>query len=136
MGITVIGTKGTMSIRFEDSQSPPLRPLRISRLPGPPEDESQFELVSLTEDRIIPGAEPLDYSLSGQKDIPRSKMFVQSNRFAVWDLMRAIEEDRQPISNVYNARLAVEMICGIYASGLSRCAVDFPITDREHPLGE
>jgi len=60
MGITVIGTEGTLSIRFEDSRDRPLRPLRISRLPGPPEDESHFEIVPLTEDRTIPGAEPLD----------------------------------------------------------------------------
>jgi predicted dehydrogenase len=136
MGITVIGTKGTLSMRFEDSSGPPLRPLRISRLLGPPEDESDFEIVPLTEDRVIPGAAPLEYSLAGQEDIPRAKMFLESNRFAVWDLMRAIEEDRQPVSNVYNARLALEMIHGIYASHLARGFVEFPLTDRAHPLGE
>jgi len=50
--------------------------------------------------------------------------------------MRAIDEDRQPVSNVYNARLALEMIYGIYASHLSRGVVEFPLTDRTHPLGE
>jgi hypothetical protein len=63
-------------------------------------------------------------------------MFLDSNRFAVWDLMRAIEENRQPVSNVYNARLALEMIYGIYASHLTTAMVRFPITDRTHPLGE
>lgn len=135
MGITVIGAKGTLSIRFEDAGDRPLRPLRISRTPGPPEDESRFEIVPLTEDRAIPGAEPLDYSLCGQKDIPRAPFFLESNRFAVWDLMRAIEEDRQPVSNIYNARLAVEMIQAIYASSLSRSVVTFPLADRAHPLG-
>jgi predicted dehydrogenase len=136
MGLTVSGTKGTLSMRFEDSDTPPLRPLRISRLAGPPEDESDFEVVPLTESRHIPGAAPLEYSLCGQPDIPKARMFLQSNRFAVWDLMQAIEEGRQPVSNVYNARLALEMICGIYAAHLARTVVTFPLEDRAHPLGE
>jgi hypothetical protein len=32
--------------------------------------------------------------------------------------------------------LAQEMICGIYASGLSKRAVSLPLEDRKHPLGE
>ena len=123
-------------MRFEDAYERPRRPLRISRLPGPPEDEPRFEVVPLTDDRTIPGAAPLDYSLLGQQDIPRAKILMQSNRFAVWDLMRAIEEDRQPVSNVYNARLALEMIYGIYAAHLVRGVVDVPLADRTHPLGD
>jgi hypothetical protein len=135
MGITVIGTEGALSMRFRDGGGPEAR-LRISRHPGPPEDASCYEEVSLTEDRVIPGAEPLDYSLCGQKDIPAARFFLEANRFAVWDLMRAIEEDRQPVSNVYNARLALEMIYGIYAAHLSRGMVSFPLEERRHPLGD
>jgi predicted dehydrogenase len=134
MGIAVIGTKGTLSLRFEDEVA--RRCLRISRRPYPSEDDSHFEEVPLTEDRAIPGAEPLDYSLCGQRDIPKATFFLESNRFAVWDLVRAIEEDRQPVSSIYNARLAAEMIYGVYASHLSRSVVRFPLTDRTHPLGE
>ena len=134
MGIAVIGTKGTLSMRFEDGAARSC--LRISRRPCPPEDDSHFEEVPLTEHRTIPGAEPLDYSLCGQRDIPSATFFLDSNRFAVWDLMRAIEEDRQPVSNIYSARLALEMIHGVYASHLSRGVVSFPLTDRTHPLGE
>lgn len=132
MGISVIGTKGILSVRY-DAQD---RPLRISRSFGPPEDESHFEIIPLTEDRIIPGAAPLEYSLNGQKDVPKAKMFLESNRFAVCDLMCSIEKDRQPISNIYDARLALEMIYGIYASSLSKGIVNFPFSVREHPLGE
>jgi predicted dehydrogenase len=134
MGIAVIGTKGTLTMRFEDAS--PRSTLRISRRPGPPEHYSNFEDLPLTEYRTIPGAEPLEYSLCGQRDIPQATFFLESNRFAVWDLMRAVVEDRQPVSNIYNARLAVEMIQGVYASHLSRAAVRFPLTDRTHPLGE
>lgn len=133
MGVTVVGTEGALSLRFVD---PGERKLRLSRYPGPVEDAGRFEDVPLVEDRVIPGAAPLDYSLCGQPDIPATGYFLEANRFAVWDLMCAIEEGRQPVSNVYNARLAQEMICGIYASHLQRARVTFPLADRAHPLGE
>lgn len=135
MGITVVGTDGAISMRFNDSAGPESK-LRISRRVGPVEDETAYEGVPLTEDRVIPGAEPLDYSLCGHPDIPHAKFFRDTSRFAVWDLMRAIEEGRQPVSNVYNARLAQEMIQGIYAAHLSGRVVRFPLEDRTHPLGE
>lgn len=133
MGITVIGTEGSLSMRFADTND---AVLRISRRPGPPEDHSHYEEVPLKEERVIPGAEPLDYSLCGQRDIPRAKRFLENNRWAAWDLLCAIEEGRQPVSNVTNARLVVEMIQGIYASAVSGARVTFPLADRAHPLGE
>lgn len=134
LGITVIGSEGTLSMRFSDSTT--RSPLRISRRPVPPEDETCYEEVPLTETRVIPGAAPLELDLCGQPDIPNEKRFLTNNRFAAWDLIQSIEEDRQPISNVYNARLVVEMICGIYASALQGRVIPFPLEDRRHPLGE
>jgi hypothetical protein len=61
-------------------------------------------------------------------------MFLKSNRYAVWDLMRSIEEDRQPVSNMYNARLALEMIYAVYTSQLTGSVIRFPLADRKHPL--
>jgi len=135
MGITVIGSTGALSLRFRDIGGPEAR-LRLCRRPAPPDGDSVFEDVPLTEDRVIPGAAPLDYSLCGHRDIPQAPFFLEANRFAVWDLMCAIEEGRQPVSNVYHARLAQEMICAIYASSLSRRVVTFPLAERTHPLGE
>lgn len=135
MGVTVIGSKGTLSLRFRDMAGPEA-PLRISRRPAPPEDDTCYEEVPLEETRTIPGAAPLDYSLRSQPDIPGTKFFLEANRFAVWDLLCAIEEGRQPVSNVYNAGLALEMIYGIYASHLARSWVTFPLADRSHPLGD
>jgi predicted dehydrogenase len=131
MGTTVIGTKGALSMRFCDGNMPEAK-LMISRTPGPLEANACFEEVPLTEERIIPGAEPLDYSL--QKFAAGAAWFFESNRYAAWDLMCAIEEDRLPVSNVYNGRLTLEMIYGIYASSLSRSVVNFPLTERIHPL--
>lgn len=93
-------------------------------------------LTDLNEEAVAKAAEPFDCSLCGQRDIPGATFFPEANRFAAWDLICAIEEDRQPVSNAYNARLALEMIYGIYASHLRRCAVSFPLEDRAHPLGE
>ena len=133
MGITVVGTEGVLSLRFDDYDT---RRPRISRGPGALEYGRCFEDVALTEDRNIPGAEPLDYSLCGQPDIPSATFFLEANRFAAWDLIRAIEEDRRPVSSAYNARLTQEMIQGIYAAHLSGGRVGFPLEDRAHPLGE
>jgi predicted dehydrogenase len=132
MGIAVVGTKGTLSLRFDDRND---ATLKISRLPSPPDAEACFEDVKVVDKRSIPGAEPLDYSLRGVQT-PSASMFLEGNRYGVWDLMCSIEEDRQPVSNMYNARLALEMIYGIYASHLARKAIDFPLADRSHPLGD
>lgn len=134
MGITVSGTKGALSMRFNDCV-PYEAGLRISRINAPPEDHACYEKVELTETRKIPGAKPLDYSVCGKLfGLPRKTLFLDSNRYAAWDLMCAIEEDRQPISNVYNARVVVEMIYGIYASHLSGSVMRFPLLDRKQPL--
>lgn len=130
MGIAVIGAEGTLSLRFDDRND---ATLAISRLPSPPDAEARYEDVEVIDERSIPGAAPPDVSLRGVHT-PRASMFLTSNRYAVWDLMRAVEEDRQPVSNMYNARLALEMIYGIYASQVAGRVVRFPLADREHPL--
>jgi len=136
MGITVTGTKGSLSLRFNDCV--PYEPgLRISRIPAPPEDHACYEKVELKETREIPGAKPLDPEVCGKFQwVPTKPLFLESNRFAAWDLMCSIEEDRLPFSNVYNARLVVEMIYGIYASHLAGRVMRFPLSDRKHPLGK
>lgn len=130
MGIAVIGTEGTLSLRFDDKEE---AALKISRLPSPPDVEACFEEVEVFDERFIPGAAPLNYSLCGTH-APSSSMFVKGNRYGVWDLLCSIEEDRQPVSSVYDARLALEMIYGVYASQVTRRMIDFPLTDRNHPL--
>jgi predicted dehydrogenase len=133
LGLCVVGTKGALSMRFKDFPYPPEECLRISRRPGPIEDRSCFEEVPVKEERSIPGAEPLDYSRCGY-GIPEAGLFMRANRFAAWDLIQSVVEDRLPISNMYNARLTQEMIQGVYASGLSGSVVKFPLINRKHPL--
>ncbi len=133
MGISVIGSKGMLSHRFSDAHRAP-QPLRFSNAPCAPADESIAETIELHEHRIILGAEPLDYSLLGTTDVPNGPIFIEAGRNAVWDLMQAIQEDRQPIANIYDARAALEMIYGVYASHLEQRPISLPLADRSHPL--
>lgn len=130
MGIAVIGTEGTLSLRFDDYKD---AALKISRMSSPPDADAHFEEVKVVDKRFIPNAAPLDYSLMGTQT-PRALIFLEGNRYGVWDLMQSIEEDRQPVSNMYNARTALEMIYGIYASSLGKSVIKFPMADRSHPL--
>ncbi|MBN2712745.1 MAG: Gfo/Idh/MocA family oxidoreductase [Planctomycetes bacterium] len=129
MGITVVGTEGAISVRYDQDRN-----LRLTRSALPPEDESQYEAVDLVEDRTLPaGTQPLDYENYGPQP---AHYFADGNRFAAINLMQAIEENRQPVCSVHDATIALEMIYGVYASSLERKAVSFPLATRSHPLGE
>ncbi len=130
MGIAITGTEGTLSLRFDDMKD---ATLHISRLSLPADVAASFEEVKVTEQRSIPGAELLDETLLGSHT-PSARMFLQSNRFAAWDLMQSIEEDWQPVANVYDARLVLEMIYAVYDSHLTGSPISLPLTDRTHPL--
>jgi predicted dehydrogenase len=133
MGLAVVGTEGMLSMPFNDAAEPVCR-LRRSRATPPLAWGVEYEDVPLVETRTAPGADPLDFALCGQPDIPQARFFLKANRFAVLDLMQAIAEDRHPVSNVWTARSTLEMIYGIYASSLTRSAIPFPLRDRTHPL--
>lgn len=122
MGVSVIGTEGILSVRYDGE-----RKLRLSRTPYPPEDEAAYEEVPLVETRVIPGAEEL-------RDFGYFWYFRDNNRFAAWDLLCAIEEDRQPLASAYDARKVLEMINGAYASQLEGRVIPLPLAEREHPL--
>ena len=56
------------------------------------------------------------------------------NVLAVNDLITAVEEDRQPVSNIYEARTAVEMIVSAFESQRLGRPVTFPLANRKNPL--
>ena len=128
MGVTVAGTEGCLSVRYDSERN-----LRRSRSPYPPEDESAYEVVPLLEDREIPGAEPLDSSLLHGD---AASYFMNNNRFAAWNLVQAIQENREPAASAKDARMVLEMIYAIYQSQLSGGKVSLPLKNRTHPLGE
>ena len=83
---------------------------------------------------------------SGQKWLPISSAGVNQpeplkvqgygggNPVAVADLIEAIEQDRQPKSNMYDARAATEMIIAVFESHRVGGPVSFPLENRKHPL--
>jgi predicted dehydrogenase len=56
------------------------------------------------------------------------------NVLACRDLLAAIEEDRLPECNIYEARTTVEMITAVFASQQQGKRVSLPLADRGHPL--
>ncbi len=68
--------------------------------------------------------------LPGQKDIGLEAHSI----WLVGDLVRAIEEDRDPLVSARDGRWTIEMILSIYESQKTGGRVTFPLTDRRHPL--
>jgi predicted dehydrogenase len=56
------------------------------------------------------------------------------NIAACQDLIAAIEEDRLPECHMYEARMTVEMIAGVFASQRAGGRVSIPLANRENPL--
>lgn len=56
------------------------------------------------------------------------------NVVAIKDLIAAIEENRQPLCSVYEARGTIEMIMAVFESQRVGKPVTFPLENRKHPL--
>jgi predicted dehydrogenase len=56
------------------------------------------------------------------------------NLLAVKDLIAAIEEDRLPECDIYEARLTIEMIAAVFESQRLGAPVQFPLKNRKNPL--
>jgi predicted dehydrogenase len=66
---------------------------------------------------------------------PLTDYLHRSNQTLVKDLIQAVELDRQPLTSGEDARLALEMIQGVYASHFADGArLPIPLKVRQHPL--
>lgn len=65
--------------------------------------------------------------------IPKSGLNA-GNVAAVTDLLAAIEDNRQPLCNIYEARTTIEMIMGVFESHRVGKPVALPLANRKHPL--
>lgn len=72
-----------------------------------------------TDDRTTPDKSPVD-----------------QNRVAVLDLLQAIETGRQPLSGVYDALQAVEMVSAVFWSQKNRTPVSLPLASRISALSD
>ena len=74
---------------------------------------------------------------SGGIDVPETMPrggLHEGNVLAMKDLIASIEEDRQPIANIYEARKTVEMIAAVFESHRLKRSVDIPLKNRKNPL--
>ena len=127
MGLTVVGTKGALSMRYTSGRpGEGDRKLRLTRSAYPVEDAAEYEEVPLPEESDLPGAEPLVMDF-----IP---YFSINNRLAAWDLVQAIREGREPRAGASDAAAVLEIIQGIYLSQLEGRRVELPLKMRHHPL--
>jgi predicted dehydrogenase len=62
------------------------------------------------------------------------KSAVVANRRVVDDWIEAIQKDREPICSGKAATAAIEMVMAVYQSAIAGKRVEFPLTDRRHPL--
>jgi predicted dehydrogenase len=70
------------------------------------------------------------------KPRPMNDRLERGNQILVRDLLAAIAHDREPLSSGADARAAIEMIQGVYASHLAGGArTPIPLIERNHPLG-
>lgn len=133
MGLAIVGTEGVVSTRFTDLI--PDCPVRLARTRYPAAyGEVAFTEVAIQDARTIPGAAPLDPTYLSQWAIPQTHFFHQANRFAAWDLLEAIAENRATFSGIHHAYDTLEMIYGIYASHVLGKKIYFPLVDKRHPL--
>jgi predicted dehydrogenase len=59
---------------------------------------------------------------------------ISGNRRVVDDWLAAIAENREPACSGHAAMRSLEMIHAVFAAGLARGRVEFPLRKREHPL--
>jgi predicted dehydrogenase len=56
------------------------------------------------------------------------------NRLIARDLIRCVEEGREPLGSIHDGRAALEMILAVYESHGRSAPVPLPLADRSHPL--
>ena len=76
---------------------------------------------------------PGDPTLNATED---QKSAVVANRRVVDDWIDAIQKDREPICSGRAASAAIEMVMAVYQAAITGGRVEFPLTNRHHPLAE
>lgn len=116
-GITLCGSKGL--IQMSTGPHPKVYLLKDSSWPVPKENHQW---------------QPVTSAGIGQPEPAHHGDHNDGNRWAIQDLVQAIETDGQPISSMYDARAATEMIVGVFESHRQQARVPFPLENRENPL--
>ena len=90
----------------------------------------------------IPAGRPDDRASIGFRSVPRGpanqspqgRRSARGNLLACRDLIAAIEQDRLPECNIYEARMTIEMISAVFESHVAGGPVAIPLKNRTNPL--
>jgi len=77
---------------------------------------------------------PISSRGPGEAETLKNGGLHAGNVLAVNDLIDAVENDRQPISSIYGARAATEMIAAVFESHRIDGPVSLPLKNRANPL--
>ncbi|MCS7238915.1 MAG: Gfo/Idh/MocA family oxidoreductase [Thermoguttaceae bacterium] len=117
-GISIYGSKGIVQL-FNTGQLP--------------------EVFFLPDSSWSPGRSkkqwiPISSNGLGKPETIDDPALHGGNVLAIQDLMAAVEEDRQPQANMYEARWSIEMVMAVFESQRLGKPVTFPLATRENPL--
>ncbi len=93
----------------------------------------------LAEPNWVPGADGARWQEISSAGLGKPEPLADGsahagNEAAVQDLIRAIQDDRQPQSSMYDARAAMEMIVAVFESQRTGQQTEFPLRNRDNPL--
>ena len=114
-GLDIYGTKGIVKIR-------------MNAFP----EISWFKTPSWTVSKTRTWWQPLPFSEPLVSDDPSATM----NQFVIDDLLRAIEQDREPGVSLQSGRDSYELTQAVVAAHIHGGRIDLPLVDRRHPLAE
>lgn len=116
-GLTIYGAKGVLEILEGTLPS-------VKFLPDPSWSPGRSKAVwKDVSSAGVDVAEPLAWTEGEHR-----------HHFAIADLFAAIEEQREPICGMYEARGVMEMISGIFESQAKNAPMNFPLATRTNPL--
>ncbi len=115
-GIELVGTKG--SVRIQTEMVPRIYMLKDGTW-TPQGKTTEWRLWA--QDPTLSWAEP-------------ERGFIQANERVVADWLEAISQNREPVCSGFAAMKALEMVMAVFAAGLARQRVSFPMKNRQHRL--
>ncbi len=78
--------------------------------------------------------QPVSSQGIGKPEPLANAIVAGGNTLVVDDLLQAIAEDRQPECNIYEGRVTIEMIAGVFESHRQQRPVKIPLENRRNPL--
>ncbi|MCC6443592.1 MAG: Gfo/Idh/MocA family oxidoreductase [Armatimonadetes bacterium] len=114
MGLTLMGSEGIITMPLVGQREMWLYP----RGEWPPADPSLWQRIP------TPGWDPA----SGMNSVEYANALIAA------DLVKAVEDNREPIASGRDGRASIEMVLGVYVSHRLKARASLPLAERDHPL--